>query len=185
MANLIPPEARQRIKRDYIFRLATVWSMMLGVVLVIIAVLLVPSYFLVSLQLSAYTNDNQAKIDDLNNFKEIETTVRTTNAISSLLNEPIQPIANTELLQTLWSVAENITLVSVKLQWNGMTVSDIALEGIASDRSSLLAFRDALEAEAYFTKAELPISNLAQDENIYFSITLTVADLAALNSVDS
>jgi hypothetical protein len=45
--------------------------------------------------------------------------------------------------------------------------------GTADTRAHLSAFKNALEAHTLFKVASLPLSNLAKDKDIDFSITIT------------
>lgn len=53
-------------------------------------------------------------------------------------------------------------------------LKSIGLIGQAADRVSLSNFRDALEDDDRFLSADLPISNLAKDSDITFSMTIVL-----------
>ena len=63
---------------------------------------------------------------------------------------------------------------------DGDKVKPITLSGVAADRESLAAFRDSLLGDEAIEKADLPISNLAKDKDINYSITVTMVKGATL-----
>jgi len=55
----------------------------------------------------------------------------------------------------------------------GVEESEIVIEGISSTREALLSFKRSLEQESIFSLVDLPISNLASDKDIEFTIRTT------------
>lgn len=55
-------------------------------------------------------------------------------------------------------------------------ITDVKLVGNAATRSNLAAFGDAVESHYRFDDAEIPISNLAKDRDINFTMTVTMTE---------
>lgn len=55
-----------------------------------------------------------------------------------------------------------------------MDEDSIKLEGLALNRNSLIDFRNVLEEEDFFSKVDMPISNLTSQENINFEIDISL-----------
>jgi hypothetical protein len=54
-------------------------------------------------------------------------------------------------------------------------VAPVVVTGLASSRAALAGFRDALLKSPLVAKVDLPISNFAQDRDIQFTLTITIA----------
>ena len=52
----------------------------------------------------------------------------------------------------------------------------VNITGTATDRQSLASFRDRMLAHPLISEVNLPISNLATDKDIQFSITVTMTN---------
>jgi len=70
----------------------------------------------------------------------------------------------------------DITITRLSLIREESGLSPVSIIGSASDRQSLASFRDRMLAHPLITEVDLPISNLATDRNIQFSITVTMAN---------
>ena len=68
---------------------------------------------------------------------------------------------------------EGIVIKSYSFNRKNTGISPIVVTGDAKTRAQLSAFRDALEMNPYFKTVTLPLSDLAKDSDIEFSITIT------------
>ena len=53
--------------------------------------------------------------------------------------------------------------------------TNLAVNGVAPDRQTLIVFENRINASGYFSEVVLPISNLAQDKDIDFQIKFSLA----------
>lgn len=85
-------------------------------------------------------------------------------------------IQKTSLYDTLLYVLErkpkDIKITKFNYVKGDTDNSSLSLEGYADTRDSLLSFSQKLESEKKFAKIELPISNLAKQSDIVFSLTI-------------
>jgi hypothetical protein len=174
MSNLIPPQAHTQVKNEYRLRVLTVWLVLFGSACLVVAVLNAPLYVLIRGQLDAYlTEFAQANVES-ESFKESEVAVTRANTIGILLSGTKKQEVLSDVIAEIESQSgDGISLTEVELSRNeDGTLKPIILKGIADSRLSLTTFQANLEKHALFKKANLPLSNLAQDRDISFSITL-------------
>lgn len=180
MINLIPPDARRRVKQEYWIRVVSVWMMLIATALLMVALLRVPVYVLVKSQLEAFSDTyEQATSDDLE-FKASEDAIKDANHVGSLLAVTEGSLRFSEVLAAIDSLAgSEIVITSYALTRTDGQVSGITVVGQADTRFALAAFKDALEASDYFESAALPLSNLAKDRDIPFNIVITPTKVTA------
>jgi hypothetical protein len=70
--------------------------------------------------------------------------------------------------------SNNMRISGIYYSVNSATTGVLTLEGIGDTRESLVTFSESLKTVPYFKKVDLPISNLAKDKNIEFTISINV-----------
>jgi hypothetical protein len=177
MINLIPNEEKKKKVKDFYFRLAVVFFIVLGFSLVVATTTILPAYFL-SLEKKNFVNttlENQKKepvplfdqknltaVNDIKNkLKIIENAGQNTYVIST-------QIINEILLKKM----PDIKIMEISYDNTSTLGKTIILNGFASSRERLLLFRRALEDDVAFKKVNLPISNFIKGSNIQFSFSL-------------
>lgn len=175
MINLIPPHAHKGVVTEYWLRVFEVWLLLLGSALLIVAVLHLPVYVLLNKQKNTYAveaAEAQALSLDLNST---QTTIKRTNEIARLLVQQDSSIPFTTYIERLENLTDpqiSISEVTLTREDTGQ-VTSIQLTGMASTRQALADYRRTIEADDLFDTVELPISNLAKDEDILFSVRIT------------
>ncbi len=175
MINLIPQHAKSSITREYWTRVASVWLFILSGVTFIIAALLVPVYVLVNSQIAVYAESAEAAISEANKYDLSSTAlVRTSQDAAKVLKMQSEP-EFTEFI-ALFEALENraVTIERFEFSKQGDTLAPISISGNAATRQALADFREALLTNERIDTVFLPISNLAQDKNITFTITITM-----------
>jgi hypothetical protein len=174
MINLIPPGAQKQVKREYWLRVFTVWVILIASACVMIATLYMPVYVLVKSQLDAYLQAyTQASVES-ESFKDSEKAVEKANDIAELLSAANKALPFSTVIYELEEVSRQykITITEFVLLRDDGKLQPIVLRGTALSRLDLTSFRDAVEAHELFKSVELPLSNLAKDKDITFSITI-------------
>jgi len=174
MINLIPPGAQKQVKREYWLRVFTVWIILIASACVVVAILYVPVYVLVRSQLDAFLQAyTQASVES-ESFKDSELSVEKANDIAELLSAANKALPFSSVISELEEVSDihNVTITEFILLREKANLQPIVLRGTAKSRFDLTSFRDAVEAHELFKSVELPLSNLAKDKDITFSITI-------------
>lgn len=176
MANLIPPQAKKSILVEYWVRAVSVWLVLLGVAALALAVLNVPVYILIQNQLQTYNNLYDDASAQNTSFEQIESDIVLANNTAVLLSKAsdINPLLpQIEAIERL--AGEGISVNSFNLVREDTQLPEIQISGVAADRESLVQFSRDLEATSDFSSAEIPLSNLAKDSNIPFTINIILA----------
>lgn len=176
MANLIPPEAKKRIKVEYWTRVVSVWLGLLGFGALILVALNVPVYILILNQLSAYTSQFANASTEQTSFEKIETQIVAANNTTALLATAQNVVPLVPLVERLKNLTNTgVTVNSYSLVRTGTVLESIRISGVADDRESLVEFSDRIEGDTTFVSAEIPLSNLAKDKDIPFTVNVVLA----------
>ena len=173
MINLLPPEGKKRVRTEYWVRVVAAYFALTGLVFLIGAILLLPTYFYISFQASALAVSGQELEGDTQSYEALEKEIQLANDISRLLVDTPEYIEASAVIDEIYAVAgDRIDVNSIRILKEGRMITSVVVSGSALDRSALVAFRDGAEASEYFATVELPLSNLAEDRDIPFSLTL-------------
>ena len=170
MANLLPQKERRHFRWEYRLRLLVVILLFCIMTLVFGIVLLLPSYFI-----------SQSKGESIERQSELlkktialrerdmstELLLSTKSKIEALVITQ-KRVPYTKIIQTIiQNLTEDIIVESFYYKKGEMKIV-----GEADSRTELLLFSGRLKKEELFSRVDLPVSNLAQDSDITFSITL-------------
>lgn len=177
MTNLIPPDAKASVKKEYWVRTLAVWGFLLSLCCIAITISLFPTYVLYDVQLSAFANEQtRANNEKGGVYENARTSIERANAVAQQLNNSSTPILASKLLDEVRSThGSSITIDSFVYAVNGGSVSSIQISGTAATRSSLANFAEALKANPYFTTAEVPVESLIRENDLPFNIEVGVA----------
>jgi len=176
MVNLLPPTAKRKYVIEYYMRALTVLLFLLTAAMLVLGALMLPLWVSVEIQNKALSAPYAQAVADTASYVELEDKITSANLLVNELDrvrryEPLLPrillihsLAGSEVV--INSVAEQRTKEGV--------VAEVSVTGVAATRAALAAFRDRLEADKQFTSVALPISNLAKDLEVPFSVTITV-----------
>ena len=179
LTNLLPVDRQQWWVRDYRFRLAVV-AVSLGVLLIVIAaILLVPTYvFLAGTEkaneahLMAITS-TLSSADDRALSERLSALSNDTNALVALAkNSSVSGIMRAILAVPRPGITLSDFLYTLG---TGTSASTLTVSGLAATRDALRSYQLALQGVPFVSAAALPVSVYAKDTNITFTITLTLA----------
>jgi hypothetical protein len=177
MFNLLPENLRKKIITEYRLRLTIMAFIFIIIVQVSFLIFLFPSW------LTSYYREKEfaGRSDEINKFLATSDLSSTTSFIKSLntklniINDNLDyprlvPIVNEALLKRTPTIKLNEIYYNVTSAKGG----ELILKGIGSSRESLVSFTESLKKISFFKKVDLPISNLAKDKNIDFSINIII-----------
>lgn len=171
MINLIPPEGQKRLKREYMLRVAIVFSILFGFVFLLLSVALIPTYVLVSAQIRALSVETTQEESKNDLFKTVEEETKNIEKIVAQIDKVNSTILVTPLLAEVEEqTPPGVVVRSYNVSEEGGVIQKIQLQGVATTREALVRFRDNLEASDRFKKAEVPLADLARDSNLPFNI---------------
>ena len=177
MINLIPPTAKKRLKFEYWIRVASVWLLIWATALIIGGSLLFPTYVLIGSQIDVFAESAALASEKVNDYENVsKTLVQSSQQARFVLSESELPEVSSyvDLFKSLENSEIEINRISIIRGEEGVQPAQII--GEANSRQALASFRDRLVAEEVVLDVDLPISNLAQDSEIAFNITVTLSN---------
>ncbi len=178
MANLLPPAALKKVKREYWLRVISVWFGLIGTALLMVAILQIPVYVLVKSQSHAFSRWYEKVGSDKDTMQNLADTIKHSNNLGRLLSTGKEDSFFSQVLKEVDLVAgDKIVVNGLSLDREGGKVKTLSIIGIADSRTDLANFKSALEDSLIFTSVTLPLANLAKDVDVPFNITVTVSEL--------
>ncbi len=177
MINLIPQTAKKRITREYWLRVVSVWILILTGVAFIVAVLLIPVYILINSKADIYTNSASAASLEIESYELSSSALIKASQQAQKIATLDEAVRFTDLI-TLISSLKNPSIIIDNFSFNltETGLAPIVINGEAKTRQSLADFRTALLNHEDIAEAELPISSLALDRDINFTVTITIKE---------
>lgn len=175
MINLLPQNAAAEMKSLYRKRLIATSLIFLFLLIIISAVLMVPSIFaerqkleVVETALSKALERPISKQAD-----EISAVVKSTNIKIAIFNTKRTTPTFIQMTDRIFShKIDGISILGIDLTSEGV----IRIKGLANKRNVLLSFIKAFESDPYFSEVVSPISNLITTSDIDFNIDLKLTN---------
>ena len=175
MINLIPKQAKKRLVVEYWARVFSTWGILWSVALLVGASVIFPTFILITSQVEVYETSAAEALAKVANFENVSVSLVEANQQARLiLDEQKLPVFSDYIALVKSLQGDDIQISSIGLSRKNDSLEPISLSGVATDRQALASFRDRLLADEQVSSVDLPISNLAQDKNISFSITVTL-----------
>ena len=178
MINLVPKEEKKKLIRNFYYRLAVLFFVILDISLLFVIVAILPSYLISGTKVDIVN----AKLEVQRNEPVPVPDQQTLLVIRDLRNK-LDLIGNAEKNKFL--VSERIINAIIVKKLPEVRITNISygndtvegkkvnIEGEAPSREILLFFRQALESDTVsFKQVDLPISNFVRGTDIQFSLSL-------------
>lgn len=173
MINLIPPQGQTALKHEYFLRVGSLYAFLLAGVCVAGTALLIPTYVLTSSQITG-AKDKSAEIEvtkqafDLA-FEEI----KVANTLMAQLQKTKTTIPSTQIIEEIIRLApEGLRFSSFGTTGEAGAFKTITVAGNASTRQVLVSFKTNVEASALFHEVVIPLSDLARETDLPFSVSI-------------
>lgn len=177
MANLIPPNAKRAVTIEYWLRVVTVWCVLIGFGFIAVALLRLPTFVLVQSQLQAFSSAYDEAVDKTSTFEDAQETIVAANELSRLLVDEESQTAFSEMVEILDDIGgTDVRINEFRFSTDAEGENGIVISGVAATRVALADFSKDIEAHPLYAEAELPISNLAKDRDIAFSINISLEE---------
>lgn len=170
MNNLLPSQQKKSNKREYTVRCLSLSMFLLSGVLAVFVLLSIPSHILLSSWPDNIKKAASSARVTVDNYDELSEEVEAANALVGHLDEWEPERRFSEMIDILDEASgSNITISQFNF---GEKNSLFTVVGNAATRADLSAFRNRLEENDKFRSIELPISNLAEDTDLSFTMTI-------------
>lgn len=174
MVNLLPEPQRRAHYIHYYLRLFSTLFLMWTVVVAGGSIFLLPSYFL-----SRDESDSAKKYLEAAEGKAgIQSKQQVGKEVSQFADEvkALKLYGREPLAAKIFSTFEThlskeIVIKAVALSFGDEEIGKITLTGVAKTRTALLSFAESVREESLFTGVSVPVSQLAGDTNLPFSLS--------------
>ena len=176
MANVLPETEKKRIYHEYLLRLASVAFVLAAVSFAISTVFLAPVYLL-SLAKNRATAERTEVLRQsiaLEDQVIVEIFTSMKRRLAFLATHRTSQSSSNALTAVLNNRTKDIELTSFFFKVDGKGGASLSVEGVAANRNVLTGFAKKLEKEVLFESVRLPVSNLARDRDIEFSLTVGI-----------
>ncbi len=175
MINLIPPTAKRKIIVEYWLRVVSVWFYIWTAAMIGSVAIMFPAYVLIHSQVSVYEQSAQSASEKVANFEEVKKQIEQSNELATKMQNQLTLPLISDYVSLFRSLeGQGVTITSIDISRSDAAVSPIRISGLATTRQSLASFRDRISADGRVEKVDLPLSNLAKDKDIQFSLTVTL-----------
>ena len=144
----------------------------------ILAITFLPVRVLVEAKIDAYQESAVVASEKIASYETVSKELdRSTEQARLLINNNQQNSLSkiVELFSSMEGSGVELTALTV-IRAEGNQVDPVKLTGNALDRQALADFRDRLLEQEEIEVVDFPISNLAKDSDISFSITVTMSN---------
>ncbi len=175
MVNLIPEKAKKDLRIEYWLRVTSVWLILWAVTLLASALILLPTYVLIGEQVSSHEDSATVAMEKVAGYENVSKQLEQTSLQAKDIVDEDKLTKFTEYLHLLNRLqGDGISIKEISLSRKEEIMDPIVISGVADNRKNLAAFRDSLLAAEGIASVDLPISNLASDKNIDFSISIVL-----------
>lgn len=178
--NLLPSEEKGILKRGFKIRVFILLNIFLTIFFIAAAIFLIPPYFLAKEQLSVISSLNTSiKPED---EESINKTLLIPTEIQNKINFFETNLRNKKAYD---AITEVVSLKEAGIKINSILFSKvpqgtdaevtILISGKADRRDALIDFQTALRDSGEFQSVDVPVSSLAKDKDLPFSINLIIS----------
>jgi Tfp pilus assembly protein PilN len=179
LTNLLPPERQRALSRNYFLRLGVVSAVLLCILTLASAALLLPTYVF----LAESTSAKEARLANIEsalssaNEKELSVRLAALSGDAATLTALASAPSASTMIRTVLAVSRPGIALS------GFAYTPVAnkvpgtltISGIAATRDTLRNYQLTLQRVSFARSATLPVSAYAEDTDIAFTITVTLA----------
>ena len=186
MINFLPPEATRAVKREYVIRTLSVWALLVALVALVAVVLLIPTYVLILHQLDALAMEvvvaeNSAST---HGYETARVALENTQTLATQLTVDHTGPTGSEVWRAIQDAQLNSITISAfsyeqtnaKSPQGASLPQMVEVRGVAATREALAAFSAALERNPLFARAAVPVSDLAEDHDLPFTLNILLAN---------
>lgn len=175
MTNLLPPAAKKKVVFEYWIRVFSMWTILWSACLLVSAIVLWPTYVLIIGSSEAYADSVTDASERTAEYQSIsQMLVRATKQAQTIIITERQTRLSAVFNDIEAAAGQGVTLAEVTVERNKSGIDPVQVRGEATNRQSLAAFKNRLEAVPYIASVDLPIENLANNQDIMFAISVII-----------
>lgn len=176
MVNVLPENLKKEIKSEYRLRFLIICIFTVICLEIIFFLSLIPSLINSSFKekelIGQINNVNDLSYNDSDTISSV---IENTNIRLKIINSTVSyPEFIPILKNIITSKISGVKINEIFYTADNATSSTVSISGIANSRESLISFENILIKNGMFKSVDFPISNLAKDKNINFSMSMKV-----------
>lgn len=184
VVNLLPIKDAKRVLWEHRRRVAIVCMLLLMCSAVVALLFIIPSFIVVWSGASGFDDQLKATkiLVDLQRKQSGGSEVVELSERSVLLEGSLSRRTATSILEDIAPrIPEGVSVRQFAYSLGNEEISVLIL-GTATTRAALIAFGDALRQSPLFSRVDVPVSSLAKNENIEFTLTVSLDEPVGLGS---
>jgi len=175
MINFLPEKIKKEIKKEYSFRVVTIFLIIFSMVMVFVSVFLAPAFILSEIRNQSISGQlDMIKKDSSDQTEETINNVKKINEIVKVLSLEVKTQAQvSDLLNTVIKLkSDNIKISSFSSEYDSTQLLKINLKGFSKTRDSVTRYVKDIKNLNLFSSVDLPVSSLIKSSDIDFVISL-------------
>ncbi len=177
MFNVLPNNLKKLIVNEYHLRVVIGFCICFICIMLCTVVFLLPSWLLGSIKQKTMA-DRVAMLEQApttGHTTTVSRTITSTNILLHSINTSFAyPPAKPLLDAILSGRGTGIRLSEFSYSVDDATHSSLVLQGVSNTRNALVSYVKSLQNSGLFTSVDLPVSDLAKDTDITFTLNLSV-----------
>lgn len=177
MFNLLPENLRKSIIAEYRLRFTVVVIIFLIVIQVSFLFFLFPTWLSSFYREKDFSLQNDEANKSLSTLDIGSTTsfIKTFNSKLNIIDESLEyPKFSPIIDEVLSKKISAIRIYGIYYTVSSANTGTLTISGIGDNRESLVTYTEKLREISYLKKVDLPISNLAKERNIEFTININI-----------
>jgi len=175
MFNLLPDSLKGEIIKEYRLRLIVVILVFIMFIILSFIIFMSPSLVV------SYFRENELKqrVEVLDktagasNINSIKPVIKSLNSDLSSIDKTLKYSEVVPLINSVLSEkTSSIYITDISYTSISSSTASVVVQGVSTTRDALVSFKKSLEDTKIFKSIDLPISNLAKDKDIKFSMTM-------------
>lgn len=178
MINLVPPIVRKEIIKEYWVRVISVFLFIASIVSLCALLFILPSYVLLSGQVGSVTSSAEMVKARMADYDLSAGALVKANVRAQKIYDLREVDKFSEIFeQVLFLNASGIVIEGFDFVRKDKLIDSIQISGAAETRQSLADFREELLEQKNIKEVVLPISNLAKDKDIEFTMSVVLEEI--------
>lgn len=176
--NLLPKQHKEDLRKGFKLRFLITALFVVSAAFCLGLIMLLPAYFLTPGRFIEMASENFYLDDDAPLASEILVQPERIDAKLKFLQAHLSQPASTEIFSGIvLALPSGVSLDSIALsRGTGEKGTIVSVSGNAPSRESLVTFSSALRESGLFAEVDVPVSNLAKDRDLPFSIEMSIAN---------
>ncbi len=172
MFTLLPAEQKNKLKKEYRYRFATVIACMFGALVLTACVLLFPAYIISNIKTKEAVIKKQSLESSSLYAEKTALRKKLTEVQQQLQLVGMETASSTSVIDEVLKIKPPEIKITHLVYEHAPDSSTFVVLGRAATRQALLDYKKSLEGISLFEGVNFPVSDLSKGTNIDFTVTI-------------